>query len=228
MKKILVLLLSVAVFALAAKAVNAGSSSCQLIYGGGEICQEQVKFIINKLVQKPGKGGGEFIENLTINDPRLAPNQNVNFKLVIENTGDRDIVNLNVLDSFPQFLTFVAGVGNANVGAGQVSFIVGKLERGKKAEFLLTAKTAEADKLPNNQAITCVTNNVQAFTSDGFTAEDNSQVCIEKSVLGAVPTPQIFEKPTVKQIPATGPELIGLAALIPMGLAGIYLRRKAN
>ena len=95
-------------------------------------------------------------------------------------------------------------------------------------EFLITAKTAESDKLPANQAITCVTNNVRATAPDGVSADDNAQVCIEKQVLGAQPTPQIFEKPTIKELPPTGPELGLLAALIPTGLAGIYLRRKAN
>src|SRR3989344_7889396 len=206
----------------------AGESSCQTIYGGGEVCPpKQVKFVINKQVQKPGKGGGEFVENLTINDPRLTPNQNVNFKIIIENTGDADIANLNVADTFPEFLSFVAGVGNTNAGAKQISFIVGKLEKGKKMEFLITAKTAEADKLPSNQAITCVTNNVRATAPDGVSAEDNAQGCIEKQVLGGE-APQILEKTTIKELPPTGPELGLLAALIPTGLAGIYLRRKAS
>lgn len=229
MRKIASLILSIAALAVFANSsFAAGQSNCQIIYGGGEVCEEQVKFTINKLVQKPGKGGSDFVENLTIADPRFAPNQNVNFKIVIENTGNRDIENLNVTDTFPQFLTFVAGVGNTNVGASQINFVIGKLEKGKKLEFVITAKTAQEGSLPANQAITCVVNNVKVVSPDGSKAEDNAQVCIEKQVLGAVPTPQIFEKPTVKQIPATGPELALLAALIPMGAAGIYLRRKAH
>ncbi len=213
---------------LAVKA-NAGESNCQIVYGGGEVCTpKQVKFTINKLVQKPGKGGGEFVENLTIADPRFSPNSNVNFKIVIENTGDSDITNLNVADNFGEFLSFVAGVGNASVGAKQINFIIGTLNKGQKVEFVITAKTAEEGKFPSSQAVTCTVNNVKATSPDGATAEDNSQICVEKNVLGAVPTPQIFEKPTVKEIPATGPELLGLAALIPFGAAGIYLRKKAS
>ena len=230
MRKITSLLLSIAALAIVASpSFSAGESNCQIVYGGGEVCPpKQVKFVINKLVEKPGKGGGNFVENLTINDPRFAPNQNINFKIIIENTGNTDITDLNVADTFPEFLSFVAGVGNTNVGAKQINFIVGKLEKGKKMEFLITAKTAEADKLPSNQAITCVTNNVRATAPDGVSADDNAQGCIEKQVLGAQPTPQIFEKPAIKELPPTGPELGLLAALIPTGLAGIYLRRKAN
>jgi uncharacterized repeat protein (TIGR01451 family) len=227
MKKIILSILFVAALMFVSKA-NAGSSNCQIVYGGGEVCEEQIKFTINKLVQKPGKGGGDFVENLTLNDPRYVANQNVNFKIIIENTGNRDIENLNVVDKFPDFLTFVAGPGTAKEGDKTASFIVGKLEKGKKIELLITAKTAQDGQLPSSQAVTCVTNNVKATGQDGSVAEDNSQVCIEKSVLGAVPTTQILEKPQLKQIPATGPELTALFALIPTGLAGIYLRKKAS
>ena len=230
MRKIASLILSLAVVAVVANSsFAAGESNCQIIYGGGEVCPpKQVKFVINKQVQNVGKGGGNFVENLTINDPRLTPNQNVNFKIIIENTGDSDITNLNVVDSFGEFLSFVAGVGNTNVGAKQINFVVGTLKKGEKMEFVITAKTTEADKLPANQAITCVINNVKATAPDGVSADDNAQVCIEKQVLGAQPTPQIFEKPAIKELPPTGPELGLLAALIPTGLAGIYLRRRAN
>lgn len=203
-------------------------STCQIIYGGGEVCQEQVKFTINKLVQKPGKAGGDFVENLTAADPRYSPNQNVTFKITIENTGNRDITNLNVVDRFPQFLTFVAGAGVTNVGASEINFTVGKLEKGKKIDVLITAKTAEESKLPDTQAITCVTNNARATAPDGSAAEDNSQVCIEKQILGITPKPTIAQKPPVEKIPATGPEMALLFGLIPTGLAGFYIRKKAN
>jgi uncharacterized repeat protein (TIGR01451 family) len=205
----------------------AGTSNCQFIYGGGEVCEEQLKFTINKLVQKVNKGG-EYVENLTINDPRIGPGQNVNFKIVIENTGNTDIKNLNVVDTFPQFLSFVSGVGNASAGAKQVNFVVGELKKGQKVEYVLTAKAADASALPNNQAVTCVTNNVKATSTDGQEASDNAQVCIEKQVLGATPAPQVFDKPQMKQLPPTGPELAYLFGLIPTGIAGFYLKKKAN
>ena len=218
------LLLSVAGTAFAA----GGSSNCQGVYGGGEVCQTQVKFTINKLVQMPGKGGGDFVENMGVNDPRFSPGQNVNFKIVITNTGRADITNLNVVDTFPQFVTFVAGVGNSNVGASQINFVVGSLPQGKSVEYVITGKIADEGNLPNNQAVTCVTNNVSATTSDGQKASDNAQLCIEKNVLGATPGPQIFNKQQVQNIPSTGPELGYLFGLIPTGALGFYLKRKSN
>jgi uncharacterized repeat protein (TIGR01451 family) len=229
MKKLLGLILAAVISLTVAGTISAaGTSNCQIVYGGGEVCQEQIKFTINKLVQKPGKGGGDYVDNLTVNDPRLTPGQNVNFKIVIENTGNSDIKNLNVVDRFPQYLSFVAGVGNANAGASEVNFVIGELKKGQKVEYVITAKAADANSLPNNQAVTCVTNNVRATSPDGQEASDNSQVCIEKQVLGVTPAPQIMEKPQVEKIPSTGPELAYLFGLIPTGLAGIYLKRKTN
>ncbi len=229
MKKISTLLATIAIFFVAVGTVTAaGESNCQIAYGGGEVCPpKQVKFTINKLVQKSGKGG-EFVENLTTHDPKFAPGQNVNFRIVIENTGDRDITNLNVVDEFGEFLTFVAGVGNANAGAKQINFAVGTLVKGEKREFIIAAKTAEQGLLPANQTVTCTQNVVKASVSEGSVAQDSAQICIEKQVLGTTPAPQIFEKQKVKEVPATGPEMAFLFGLIPTGLAGIYLRRKAN
>lgn len=227
MKNFLVLTIALFATTFSVLPVNAaGQSNCQIVYGGGEVCEDQVKFTINKLVQKPGKGGGDFVDNLTVNDPRFAPNQNVNFKIVIENTGNKDITNLNVVDSFPNFLSFVSGVGNSREGDKTVNFTVGRINRGQRTEFVITAKTGPESAM-GNQAISCVVNNVKATSPDGSVAEDNAQICVERAVI-SVPAPQVFQKPQVSQIPATGPELGYLAALIPTGLAGIFLKRKAR
>ncbi len=212
----------------ASAAYAGGTSNCQIIYGGGQVCQKNLKFTINKLVQKPGKGGGDFVENLTINDPRFAPGQSVQFKIVVENTGDTDITNLNVVDTFPQFVTFMSGVGNASAGNTQDTFVVGSLPKGKKAEFVITAKIADAANLPSDQTITCVTNNVVATAQDGSQGSDNAQLCIEKPIVNVQPTPQILEKPFVKNIPSTGPETDVLFGLVSTGALGYFLKRKVS
>ncbi len=227
MKKLFSIALVIAFSALIAGRAYAdgsgyGQSNCQTVYGGGDSCNAQVKFAINKMVQKPTKGG-EYVENLTVNDAKYAPKSNVNFKVIIENTGDRDIQNLNVVDNFPQFLTFVAGVGNSNAGAKQINFVVGSLKKGQKVEYVITAKTANDSDL--SQAVTCVTNNIKATSSTGAQAEDNSQVCIQKGT--PAPTTEIMQKPTVTKVPATGPETDILFGLIPTGALGFYLKRKA-
>jgi len=223
MKKILSLVLSIAVFVISTQAVfAAGDSTCATVYGGGEVCRDEVKFTINKLVQKPGKGG-EFVENLTMNDAKYAPDSNINFKIVVQNTGKKEIKNLNIVDRFPQYLTFVAGAGATNAGASQINFTIGTLGAGQKVEYVITTKSGKDSDLPNT--VTCVTNEIAATATDGSTANDDSQVCIEKKVLGT--TPKVEEKPKVTNIPSTGPEMIALFGLAPLGALGFYLRKRA-
>lgn len=205
-----------------------GSSKCQIIYGGGEVCEKQVKFTIDKTIQTPGKGGGSFVDNLTINDPKFSANQDVNFKIVIENTGDSEISNLNVVDFLPDLMTFKSGNGSLDANKRTLSFDTGKITAGKKLEFIVTLKVVDEKNLPSNQGVTCLVNTVKATESNGAMAEDSSQACVQKQVLGAQPTPAVFAQIPVKTVPATGPELFSLFGLIPMGAAGIYFRRKSQ
>lgn len=224
MNKILsVLAAGLLFFTVAPSSFAAGSSNCDAVYGGGQVCQNNLEFTINKLVQTPGKGG-QYVENLSANDSHYQAGSNINFKIVIKNTGDHDITNLNIVDTFPQFLTFVAGVGNTNVGASQVNFMVGKIAKGQTLEYIITAKAADAASLP--QAINCVTNKVAATATDGTNASNNSQVCIEKNVVAS--TPAIMNKPEVKNIPSTGPETDILLGLISAGSVGYFIRKKIS
>lgn len=228
MKKIFSTLLILSAFFALAQNAFAGESNCQVVYGGGQTCTTSVKFTVNKLVQIPTKGGGDFVDNFTINDQKLSGGQTVNFKIVITNTGDTTLKNLTVVDTFPQFLNFTAGNGTFNSNNKTLTFVIDSLDAGKSAEFVISAKASEEKDLPNGSGVTCTTNNVLATDSTGSQGSDNAQVCIQKNVLAAAAAPQVFEKVPTKQIPATGPELYSLIGLIPAGLGGIYLRRKSS
>jgi len=204
----------------------AGESNCQTVYGGGQTCTSSVKFTINKLVQNPGKGG-EYVDNLTVNDNKYTAGKTVSFKIIVTNTGSSTLTNLSVVDTFPQYINFAAGAGSYDTGNKKLSFIIPSLGAGKSQEFVISGKVVDEGNLPSNAGITCVTNTARAVDNSGAAAEDASQVCIQKNVFGA-PTPEVFQKVPVKQVPATGPELYSLIALIPTGLAGVMLRRKSS
>ena len=231
MKKIF-LLVSLVILLFGAKTVFAagstdGQSNCQPMYGGGEVCNPGVKFTINKMVQRPGKGGGDFVNNLSVNDQKFGANQNVNFKIVVQNTGSATINNLTVTDTLPSFVDFVSGNGNFDKNTKKLTFNIATLEPGKTLEFIITARTFEDASLPTNQAVTCISNNVSAVDSSGAQANDSSQFCIEKFI-AVFPTPQVFSQIPPKSIPSTGPEMLPLIGLIPGGIAGLYLRKKAR
>lgn len=210
----------------AVPAVHAAGSNCQVIYGGGEVCPPNVQFSINKQVQRPGKGG-DFVDNLNINDPKFGPAQAVNFQITVQNTGNQKITNIQVVDSLPNFLSFVSGPGNFDKNNKTLTYSIDSLDAGKSTTATVTFKTSAEKDLPADQGVTCVTNNVRA-TKDATVVQDSSQVCIEKKVLAALPTPQVFTAPPMKQTPPTGPEAIVLPLLGSTGILGFFLRRKAS
>ena len=194
-------------------------SNCDVVYGGGEVCPPNVSFTLDKLVQSPTKGG-QFVDNLTVNDPMFNPNQDVTFQVKVKNTGDKKIDTLNIADTLPSALTYVGG-GSYNAANKTVSIQVNNLEKDKEAVYFITTKVNDV-KLLSNVNPECITNRVSAQDNTGNKAEDTANICISKP--GVTMQPQI---PT-KNIPNTGPEALALVFLPPLGAAGLYLRRKAG
>lgn len=207
-------------------AAHAAGSECQIIYGGGEVCNRQIQFAINKLVEVPGKGGGNFVDNLNVNDPKFSAGQTIPFKIVITNTGSNKIDHIRVTDSLPQYLTYVSGDGSWDANARKITFDVNNLDASRAQQFVINTKVVDNNQLPQDQGTICVVNQVNAFEDSGFTASDSSQVCISRQVLGVNPTPQVFTTVPVKTIPNTGPEMLPLLGLVPLGLTGFILRKK--
>ncbi len=195
----------------------AGSSNCQVIYGGGEVCPPEVKFTIDKKVQKPTKGG-EWVDNLSVNDEKFNPGQTVPFQLTVQNTGNQDVT-LNVADMLPSYLNYVSG-GTFDANSKKVTNSV-TLKAGESKTFTIVTVVADAGTLPANQSVVCVTNVARATENSGAVAEDNAQLCIQKGITVQPVVP-------IKAIPNTGPEALALLFLPPIGAAGLYLRRKTG
>lgn len=223
-QKLLTLVVATLFFASATSAHSA-SSNCEVIYGGGyyggQMCDEKISFTVDKQVQKPTKGG-EFVNNLGANDEKFASGSTVNFRIIVKNNGEKTINNITVTDTLPQHLTWVSG-GSRN---GQnVTFTIKSLEAGKSVTLTVSAKASTAENLPSDKNVTCVVNNVKV-TQNGNSATDSTQLCIEKTTVPQKGGAVVHQTPPMKQTPATGPEMLSLFALVPTGVAGLYLRRK--
>lgn len=237
MKKTLLTLFIAGVFMTAATPVIAsgssyggygvGTSNCQIIYGGGELCQKQVKFTIEKQVMSPTKGGS-FVDSLSTNDPKFAPSQDVTYRVIIKNIGDVAIQQLDVTDTFPQYVSFVSGPGNFDQNAQTLNFTIQNIDPGKTVTYTIVGKTADTINLPQDKTVVCPVNTVKAMDQNGNTASSSTQICVEKNVVSQQPSPKVFQTPPMKTTPSTGPEVLGLIALIPSGLAGLVLRKKSN
>lgn len=204
----------------------ASGSNCQVIYGGGEVCNNNVQFAINKLVGIPSTSN--FTDNLTVNDAKYSAGQTIPFKIIITNTGSNKIGHIRVTDSLPQFLTWVSGDGSWDANSRKISFDINNLDAGRAQQFMINAKVVDNNQLPQDQGTICVVNQVNALEDNGSTAADSSQVCITRQVTTSLPTPEVFTTVPPKKIPNTGPEMIPLLGLIPAGITGFALRRKSK
>lgn len=204
-----------------------GTAGCAPTYGGGSDCTS-IKFTIDKLVQAPTKGG-QFVDNLGVNDSKYVPGSSINFKIKVQNTGTDTIQKIDVVDTFPQYLAFTTGVGGTyDKNTRTLKFSINNLEAGKTQEVTVTAQAADTAALPTDKGVICVVNQVNATdVASNQTSTDSSQVCIEKNQ-NSFPTPQVFEAPKVTKTPPTGPEMIVLPILGSMGALGEFLRRKAR
>lgn len=201
--------------------------TCQPIYGGGQSCVTVGSVVINKLVQNPTTK--QFVDNLTLNDPRFQPGQAVTFKIDLTNTSNVTINRITLRDIFPQYVSFVSGAGNFDKNTKTLSFEVINLLPNETRVFTIQGKIVDKAQLTSSQGITCVVNEVVATTNDNQMAQDNSQLCIENKVLPAVTKGglPVFPAPKVTTTPATGPEAVALFGLIPGGALGYLLRRKS-
>lgn len=198
--------------------------SCQPIYGGGQNCITAGGISINKTVQNPQNG--QFVDNLSVNDPRFSPNQIVTFQISVINTGSSQVPQVIVKDIFPNYVNFVSGPGNFDNNSKTLTFIAYNLNPNETRNFTLQGKIVDTNQLPSD-TITCIVNQSMLTATDSSQAQDNSQFCIQKEqtvTKGGLP---IVPPTTMTTTPATGPEMIPLIGMIPAGIAGWFLRKKS-
>ena len=202
-----------------------GTSNCQVIYGGGEVCNNEVDFTINKMVGVPSKS--DFAENLNVNDSNYTADATIPFKIIVTNTGKNKINHIKVTDTLPSYLTYVSGGGTWDQNARTITFDLNGLEAGKSQQYIINTKVVSENQLPKDKASLCVINQVNAIEDNGAKAQDSSQVCITKVVVPQKNVP-VYPSVPVKTVPNTGPEMLPLLGLIPAGLAGLVLRKKKH
>lgn len=197
-------------------------TSCNPTYGQGGTCETTI-ITLDKKVGHPQIA--TFVDNLGVNDPKFGAESTVTFRLTVANTGTASVSGVLIKDTLPSYVTYLNG-GSYDSTNRVVTFNIGGLSAGESKSVDLQVKTVKATDLPNDQGITCVTNQAQAILNDR-TASDNAQFCIEKSVLSTKGGTIVYPTPGAKTTPPTGPAALALAGLIPAGFAGFILRRKS-
>ncbi len=198
--------------------------TCQPVYGGGQNCITTAgNLTINKTVQNPDTH--QFVDNLNINDPKFQASQIVTFQITITNTGNATISQATVKDVFPGFVNFNSGAGNFDPNTKTLTFTTNNLVPNESRTFTLQGKVTDKD-LPDGT--TCVVNQATAATSDNQMAQDNAQLCIQKTQVTTKGGLPVFPPTKATITPPTGPEALVLFGLLPTGVMGWILRKKSN
>lgn len=169
-------------------------------------------FFVDKKIFNPQTQ--QFVDNLNRDQYLFIPNQTVDFQLVVTNTGNQDLNNIDITDQLPAELSYVSG-GSINKG-GQIHFTIDKLSPGQSSQPLLLKAKVNVNAAATG--IICPVNLAQAQTGN-LMDQDTSTLCIQQNINKQVPP--------VEQLPKTGLPLVAwsLVGFLP---AGLGLRRFAR
>lgn len=151
-------------------------------------------------------------DNLPADQEVLREGDLVKFQITIKNSGDKNLTNIQVTDSLPEYLTPVFNPGEYNKENNQIKWEIEKLEAGEQETFEIRAHIDSA-----NQALVdgtqCLINKVEAVAETGESDQDTSSFCIT--------TPQVLPEAGtgVSEI------LVGTGFAAMIGLAGVILRK---
>jgi len=169
--------------------------------------------IVDKMVQKPGTS--DYVDNLSVSDPRYKPANNVMFKITIKNTSTTAFGELIAKDYVPSYLTPIEGPGTFDSSTRTITWNAGYFAVDEQKTYYFKMQIANQASLPSDQGLFCLVNKAQAWSND-VTDDDSSQFCIEKQVA------------TPPKVPSAGPEM-GLILLTGEIFAlgtGIYMNYK--
>lgn len=176
-------------------------------------CQSY-SMLVDKMVAKPGTS--DYVDNLSVSDPRFKPSEYVMFKVTIKNTSTTTLGGMTAKDYVPDYLTPIEGPpGTFDANTRIITWDAGFFNVDEQKTYFFKMQINSQANLPANQGLFPVVNKAQAW-SNQMTDDDSSTLFIEKQVA------------TPPKVPSAGPEMgLTLIALQMAGVgAGIYLRKK--
>jgi len=170
--------------------------------------------LVDKMVAVPGTSN--YVDNLSVSDPRYKPSKFVWFKVTIRNTSTTTLGGMTAKDYVPDYLTPVEGPGTFDSATRTISWDAGAFAVDEPKTYLFKMQVAPQANLPADKGLFSVTNKAQAW-SNQMTDDDSSTLFIEKQIVVVPP-----------KVPSAGPEM-GLLLFTGELLAlstGIFMKYK--
>ncbi|MBI4136514.1 DUF11 domain-containing protein [Candidatus Roizmanbacteria bacterium] len=214
MKQLFYILIAVVAYFLSAAAVNAQ-------YGcppyGGE-CPTASQIVVDKLIRDPRSKGEVYVDNLLLSDYTFSPGEDIIFKIVIKNTGNKTIDNVKAYDTIPPVANYVLLSGEPRETIRELNRDLGSLGAGESKTWFIRMRVKPASQVPDGtvcgdpQAI----NRVRVSANDMPDSFDTSSFCVQKTVMGVTSQPE-----------AGSETLIIAAGLVTLAGVGLIGKRAA-
>lgn len=176
---------------------------------GEEAATRQI--IVDKDVRFFGKT--DWQDNITASQLTFAAGNGVDFRIIVKNSGEEVLKNIEVFDYLPDDVNFDWCSNGCERNGQQLKWPIVELKPGEERFFEIGAKIAGAEQI-KGKGLFCITNWAKAKAESGQQDEDGSQFCVESRILG-------------EKTPETGFNfLLPVAASALLGSAGLLLKKK--
>lgn len=182
-------------------------AACSPIYGGGPTCTD-TSLTIASSVANPVSS--QFVPNLGETSAKFHGNDAISFKVTVTNTGTKNLSSIRIKDTLPNVVIFLAGNGAFDSTSNTLTIPVTNLAPKESKSFTINGRIVAQSQFPLESTF-CSQNTVSALPSSGSEVQANSQFCMTK----------------IGESPSTGPNDLILSLLLPLGLLGFAMKRRA-
>jgi hypothetical protein len=146
-------------------------------YGNGE---EERQVVIDKKV-KP-VNSEQWYDNLPQVNTAFAPENLVDFKIILKNSGDVDLENLNIIDNLPDYVKPIFNPGEYKEDEKKITWTIEKITTGETQEFNIRVQIEKAENISQTQPF-CLVNKTSVQKDGQELDNDTAQFCIEPRIL---------------------------------------------
>ena len=174
MKKLLLSVIAILILTLATTKLVEAKEICTTQYGGGQTCEnidEDADLSIDKRVYNPDDS--KFENHIELNDYVFTEGEEVEFQIVVKNTGDVTYKEVKLTDELPDFVTFKEFTGgkDGDYDNGIITWKFTDFKKGDSKTFKFKVEVVESSKLPKDSGDMQLTN----VTRVEGTRKDNNE-----------------------------------------------------
>ncbi|MCR4264139.1 MAG: DUF11 domain-containing protein [Candidatus Roizmanbacteria bacterium] len=188
MKKLFFILIATIVYLLSASVASANYGCAP--YGGE--CPTASQIVVDKLIRDPRSKGETYVDNLLLSDYKFSPGEDVVFKIVVKNTGNKTIDNVKVYDTIPTVANYVLLSGEPRESIRELNRDLGSLGAGESKTWFIRMRIKPAGQVPDGTV--CgdpnAINRVRVSANDMPDSHDTSSFCVQKTVMGVTSQPE--------------------------------------